>query len=74
MSQYGTTQDYCTGYNDGADETRDLYKPLLHAARALLDRWGTNKNLTEQIQALDLALASLPTDGRLSLDETTHPE
>lgn len=74
MSNYGTTQDYCTGYDEGADETRDLYKPLVKAARALSRRWATGKNLSAQIQALDAALAQLPTGGRMVLDETTYPE
>jgi hypothetical protein len=72
MSQYGTTKDYCTGYDDGADETRDLYTPLVKASVALLKRWPTNKNLSEQIQALDRAVQKLPGHGRMHLDSTTR--
>jgi hypothetical protein len=73
MSQYGTTADYCNGYDDGADETCELYGPLVKAARALSKRWSTGKNLSEQIQALDRALQALPCSGRLALDSTAHP-
>ena len=73
MSQYGTTADYCRGYDDANDEMRKLYKPLLQASRALLKRWPTNKNLTEQIQALDRAVKALG-PGRMTLDSTTYPD
>jgi hypothetical protein len=73
MSQYGTTQDYCTGYDEGADETMRLHKPLVKAAKALSKRWATGKNMSAQIQALDAALAAIG-DGRHYLDETTYPE
>lgn len=72
MSHYGTTSDYCTGYDDGADETKELYDDLVAAVRGLLDRWG-NGNLTQVMQALKAALDALPEGGRMELDETTYP-
>lgn len=68
MSQYGTSEDYETGYNDGADETAGIYSQVVAAARALLERWPTNKNLSEQIQALESAVKALPQEGRHFLE------
>jgi hypothetical protein len=60
MSQYGTTEEYAKGYDDGVNDTAERYRPLLLAAAELLQRWGTNKNLTVQIQALHHAVQALP--------------
>lgn len=72
MSSDGTSADYCTGYDDAADETKELYAPLLKAAEALLAKWG-NGNLSGVVQALAKAVKAIPEGGRVDLDETTYP-
>ncbi|TXM69659.1 hypothetical protein [Methylobacterium sp. WL120] len=73
MSHYGTTADYCTGYDAAADEHASAYEPLLHAARNLIEVFGTNANLSAAVHALSEGIAKMPQGGRFELDETTYP-
>lgn len=60
MSQYGTPPEWDAGWEAGFDEATARYKPLVKACKALLKRWGTNKNLSAAVQAVAVELEKLP--------------
>jgi hypothetical protein len=71
MSSYGTSEDYCTGYDEAADETAALYAPLMKALAQLKAARDSGEPAPDD-RAVWAAFEAIPAAGRRSLDSTTR--